>query len=202
MRLIIGMLFGIILVSSVFAFSDVGLLDSSKSISYFLMPSVAGGSYSSGIVYQEERGGGVDLEFTYTSYNSMYLITTNVTQLGLHARKNVLKYGIMALDVTLGLGGYYSPAVGGGVTGDIGEIFSVDILDGLAFALPVYVSIFNDGYWLNMFASLNFKIPNFAGYEAFFGYRMDYKMLGSLSFDESSTGSSNSYYALGLRTAL
>ncbi|MDI6731263.1 MAG: hypothetical protein QME05_01605 [Candidatus Margulisbacteria bacterium] len=180
--------------SIAFAVSDSGLINSSKTLGYYLMPTVGLPYYSSGLVYNQKLTTTEDLEILYASFNSAFLITSNVTQLGVHKKWN-WHLGILRLSALGGVGLMYSPAVGGGLTGDFGGEIAARLLDGLAVSAPIYVYLFNDGTKIDMNADINLKNPFHDKTEIFGGYRFSVSVLRS----SSSSAATNSYYELGFR---
>lgn len=197
MRIMLAFLLAIILFSAAYAISDIGLIDSPKTFGYYLMPATDFARYSSGLVYNQKLTTTEDLEIIYTSFNSAFLITSNITQLGVH-KKFKWHFGGLGLTALAGLGGIYSPAVGGGLIGDIGGDIYFKPVDNLAVALPLYVFIFNDGSRIDITPSFYVKPPFFDKHEIFGGYRFIVSTVGS----GTSTGTTNSYFVVGLRCGL
>jgi len=92
----------------------------------------------------------------------------------------------------------YSPAVGGGLTGDVGGDIYLKPLDNFAIALPLYGYIFNDGFRMDITPSFYLKLPMLDNHEIFGGYRFIASMLRSSTL----SGTTNSYYVIGLRCGL
>lgn len=203
MRFVVLFLLVLMMASSVFAISDVGLLDSQKTLAYFLLPSTDFANTSSGLVYNIENKDGSEVEIVYTSFRSVYLLTSNITQLDAYKKYKLTQLGPVGLTGVIGLGFMYSPAVGGGLYGDFGTVITLGILNDLAFSLPLYMSWFQDGSMMNFYANLNYTPPFMKGYEIFGGYKLDGRTTDNIFASESiGSGTMTNYYTLGIRSAL
>ena len=202
MRTIAIMLFVLIITSPLLAVSDVGLIEADKSLGYYLMPNSTMSHYSSGLVFNQKNAVQSEIEILYTSFQSVYLLTTNLTQINAHKKYKLAQLGPLGLTGVLGLGFMYSPAFGGGVVGDVGGIITLNVLKDLAFSFPLYGSLFTDGMMMNFFANLNFKPAFLRGLELFGGYKLDARMVGFGSTPGAQGGTMYSYCTLGLRRAL
>jgi hypothetical protein len=192
------------LASSVFAFSDIGLIKTPRTLAYYLMPNTAATSnLSSGLVYNEKKEDGSEVEVEYTSYRSFYLLTRNVTKLSGHKKYSLTRLGPLDLKAVIGLGLMYSPATGGGLIGDVGGLASVNLLEGLAAAVPLCFSFFSDGFMMNLSPSVYFKPEMLGGREIFAGFRIDARVIGSFGqAEQTGSGSMNTYYLFGIRSAI
>lgn len=201
MRQSLALVLGLFLVSASFALSDIGMLGVKNSLGYYLMPSSDGSNLSSGLVYNQKIDDNTAAEVLLTAYNSPYLITRNVTQIEAHGKRRLLNMGPVSVTGLLGGGLIYSPAVGGGLTGDFGGVAAARILENLAASLPVYVLAFTDGVRMSAIPTVNFK---YGAYEIFGGMRVDASIVGNPSKIDSggATGKVNTYLYLGLRTAI
>ena len=189
--------------SSAFAFTDTGLLGAKKTIGGFWLSDTSTFNLSSGLLYNEKLSDNSEWKISYTSYRSVYFLTRNVTQLTVMRKYPLIGFGPVAVGGLVGLGGYYSPAVGGGVTGNGGVEFVVSPAPNLSVSMPLYMSLFSDGFWMNVLPSVNFQPSFLPGYELFVGGRVDAMMMGSPgSSSSSSSGKMNMYFALGLRRAI
>lgn len=196
MKILSVFIVSLMLASSAFAFSDTGLLNSPKSLAYFYMPRTSGTSNSSGLVYDQNINEKLDLEVLYTSYNSVYLLTNAITNLGLHGKYHLLEMGPFRAAGLFGTSLLYSSTAGMGLTGDLGFSLSLNVGDQLSISLPLYGMMMNGGMWFKMLMGVNYAPTFFPGYEAFGGYSVD--MQGS-SFG---SGVVMSYYVFGIRAAL
>jgi hypothetical protein len=197
MRIILGLVMLVLTVSSVFAYSDVGLINAPRTLAYYFMPTVGSPNYSSGLVYNQKLTTTEDLEILYTAFNSPFLLTSNITQLGVH-KKWKWKFGPLGLNARAGVGGMYSPAVGGGLTGDVGGDIYLKPIDSFAVAVPLFIYLFSDGTRMEVTPSFYFKFPNLDNYEIFGGYRF----IASMLRNNASSGTTNSYIVAGLRGGL
>ena len=198
MKIILSLLCLLLVSSSVFAFSDTGLLGGTKKIGYFLMPRTSFSNYSSGLVYSEKQADQSEIEVLYTSYRSVYLLSNNITQLNVAKKYKLKELGPITVSGLLGLGFLYQPSAGGGLTLNVGGVASANILDNLTFSVPMNLYLMSGGFWMKMFLSLNHKLFFADNYEVFGGFCADVQMQSG----STGTGTMNGYYVLGLKKAL
>jgi len=184
--------------SSAFGFLDSGLFKEQKTIGYYLLSNQSTGNLSSGLVYTKKNEDGKELKVIYTSYRSAYLLTSNVTRLDVYKKMDLTQLGPIRLSGLAGLGLIYSPAVGGGLTFNVGGSAVVGVNETLNVSMPILMSFYTDGFGMQMAPTVNFKPMFLNGYEAFAGLRMDASMIGSTM----SEGRMNLYYMLGAKKAI
>ncbi|MFA6549261.1 MAG: hypothetical protein WCT39_04945 [Candidatus Margulisiibacteriota bacterium] len=187
-----------------FAMTDFGAMPADKTLGYYLMPSSGGGDASSGLVFSYRQKDKPDFEAIFTSYKSAYLLTKNMSQLILFNKYRLVEYGFFRLSGLIGLGGVYSPAVGGGLTGNIGGEIVLSPMSNFKLGLPAYFSIFNDGFMMTVCPQINY-CPAFMPKTAFFlGGRIDASMVGTLSSmsSASDSGKVNTYGVFGFRQSI
>lgn len=207
MKLIQLILTGLVILffsAAALAVSDVGLLGANKTLGYFIMPQTqVGADISSGLVYNQKGKQG-EFEVIYTSYNSLYLLTRNMTQVSVNGKRELFGLGPLSVKGLLGLGIAYSPVLGGGLVADVGTIQSVKVADDLAIAVPAHLIIFNDGFMADLYANVDYRPFFMSGYELFVGLKLNARVVGALSQLESggASGSVGTYFLLGVRTAI
>jgi len=197
MRIILSLLCVLLMYSSVFAFSDTGLLKGTKKIGYFIMPRTSFSNYSSGLVYSEKQADQSEIEVLYISYRSPYLLSSNITQLNLGKKYELVQLGPLVLSGSLGLGLLYQPSAYG-LTFNLGGVASADILDNSTLSGSMNVYMMSGGFWLKMLVGLNHKLFFADNYEIFGGFCADVQM----QTGGTEGGNMNGYYVLGLKKAL
>jgi len=184
--------------SSAFAYMDSSLFSEQKTVGYYLLSNSSTSSLSSGLVYSKKQDNGRELNVVYTSFRSAYLLTRNITKLDVYEKIGLTQLGLLDVYGLLGLGLVYSPAVGGGLTFGVGGSVAAGINEALNVSMPVLISLYSDGFGMQMSPTVNFKPDFLNGYEAFVGFRMDASMLSS----NMDTGRMNMYYILGAKKAI
>jgi len=202
----IAILFFILcLLSSIsFAMTDFVAMPASKTLGYYLMPPTGGGDISSGLVYSSRQKDKPDFEAIFTAYKSPYLLTKNMSQLILFNKYKLLDSGFFRFSGLIGLGGVYSPAVGGGLTGNIGGEIVLSPMNNLKLGLPFYVSLFNDGMMTTVCPQIDFCPGAMPKTTFFLGGRVEASMLGTLSSmsSASDSGKFSTYGIFGFRQAI
>lgn len=201
MKILLSLILVLFLTFPVFAYTDIGLLKSPRTISYFVLVPTDSTSPSSGLVYNQKQNEKFNLEISYTSYKSLYLLTNNITKLRFDE-----KYKFIDGPITLvGLAGpaiYYSPSVGAGLAIDAGGVLSAGILNNLAVAFSLSGTFFRDGLEFDAEPAIYFA-PEFINdnLEFYLGGRIEGAMVG-YSFDGTQGGKVNFYANAGIRTKI
>ncbi len=192
-------LFFLALASATFAFSDPGLISSKKTFGFFLMPGTDFGSISSGFSLNENLTDGQANQLDFIAYKSPYLLTKNVTKVGLHRKIRLLQLGPVALNGILGGGLVYSPAVGGGLTADVGGMAVLKPIDSFSLSVPLQFFLYNDGVQISLMGMGSYA-PNFwADKELYGGLRLDISVLRA---DMTGSATTAMYFVFGLRSAI
>ncbi|KAF0133683.1 MAG: hypothetical protein FD145_1142 [Candidatus Saganbacteria bacterium] len=198
---IVFMLFAALFSCPVFAYSDIGLLKSPRTLSYFLLVPTDFSSISSGLVYNHKQNDRLMLEASYTSYKSFYLLTNNITKIRLNAKYKLLEFGPASLTGLGGMALYYAPSVGLGLAGDVGGIVSINILKELAAALLINGIIFRDGIEINAEPAIYYTPGFLMNTELYVGLRIEGSMVGFAN-DGSSGGKFNFNINAGARVGI
>ncbi len=185
----------LLIASSAFAFVDTSLFSQQKTIGYYMLSNSNTSSLSSGLVYSKKKANGRELNVVYTSYRSLYLLTNNITRLDLYEKMDLIQLGPVSLSGLAGLGLIYSPAVGGGLTFNVGGNAAAGINEMLNVSLPMLMSFYTDGIGMQMTPTINVK-PN--DYELFGGARVDVSMLTG----QFNSGSMTMYYIFGVKKGI
>lgn len=201
MRIIVAFVAMVVLASSVFAFTDIGVLNKPKTLGYYLLSATERSMLSSGLVYTQKQNDKLSLEISYTGYQSFYLLTKNVTKIRVDGKYKLVEWGILGL---YGMGGaamLYSPSVGPGLALDAGGVAALNIMEGLGVAIPLNFLFFNDGTEMNFAPTINYK-PPFWEYEIYGGMRGEAQIIGGFGSAGSSGGKLSLYLEFGLRAGL
>jgi len=159
---------------------------------------MSGTTLSSGLTYKQNINKKMDLEVLYSAYDSFYLLTSNITQIGIHAKYRLIQFGPFYGSIMAGPGLYYSPNIGTSITVDWGGVMALKPNNDFAVSLPIIVSSFSDGMWINMMPGASYILPFANNYELFGGYRVNVQMIGG----DATSGQMTSYITLGLRGKL
>lgn len=202
MRITAVIVAALVLVSSAFAYSDIGLLKKPRTISYYLLSVADQSSLSSGLVYNQQQNEKMALEVSYAGYKSFYLLTKNITKIRIDEKYKLFEFGPIGLTGLGGVAILYAPSVGGGVAADVGGILSAKVLEDLAFSLPLNFIIYGDGTEMDASATINYNPAFLKDYEIYGGGRVEAQMVGGLDSQGSQGGKVTFYLELGLRSAI
>lgn len=186
---------------SAFAYTDLGVLKTPKTLGYFLLSPTDASDMSSGLVYKQKQNEKLDIEASYTAYKSVYLFTKNITRLRLDAKYKLLEYGVAKLTAVAGPAIYYAPSVGAGLAIDAGGILAANFMSDLAAALALDGIFFSDGFEMDIEPQVSWAPAFWKNVELFAGVRMEMQMVG-YAFDGSSGGKYNTYGNIGLRAGI
>lgn len=182
------------------AYSDIGMLKTPKTISYFILNQTdTSNGLSSGLVYDQKQSDKWALEISYTGYKSVYLYTNNIMKFRFDEKYRVGKIGPVGLIGLIGAALYYSKSVGGGLAADAGGIVTLDIVENLAFSLQLNGIFFKDGLEMNVEPEFHL-VPAFINkdIEVYAGGRVEGSMVG-YTFDGSQGGKFNTNINVGIR---
>lgn len=202
MRIISALLIAVSLTSATLAFSDIGLIKKPKTLSYFALYSIDRSLFSSGLVYNQKQNEKMALEVSYLSYNSIYLLTRNVTKIRIDEKYKLAQLGPVGLTGLAGCAVLYAPSVGGGLAGDLGGILTIDLLEGLAAAIPLNILVYSDGSEMNLSPTINYNPGFWPNSEIYGGGRIEAQMVGGFNSQGSQGGKINFYLELGYRAGL
>ncbi|MFH1541685.1 MAG: hypothetical protein ABIE84_01170 [bacterium] len=200
MKTFVIILLSLLIVSTSFALSGTGLPGTEKTLGYYLMPTRSMSSYSSGLVYNARQGEKMALEVIYTAYRSPILLSSNITQLGIHEKLKLAQLGPVGVIGVAGLGILYRSTAGVGVTGNFGLIGDLIIIDDLTINMPIYISVLSDGSWTKLSPTVNYRFGLLPDYEFFAGMNIDMQMQSSAANSESVSPSM--YFVLGAKKAI
>jgi hypothetical protein len=199
MRIIIIATFIVLLVSfPVFAYSDIGLLKSPKTIGLFILLPNNSSDISSGLVYNQKQNEKLAFEVSCINYYKIYPFMKNVIKLRADGKYKLFKFGPAAVTVLAGPTVYYASSVGAGLAADIGGMISINVSDYLAPSLTINTTIFKDGIGCDVEPMISFAPAFLKNTEIFCGVRLEASMAG-FSFNEILKGKYNFYLDTGAR---